>query len=104
MDSLRSVFGSASLDHRTDRAGIMPVIARFYGIIIKMYFKEHGVPHFHAMYGEYNGVFDIDTLEMIEGDLPGRAVRMVREWAGQYQSELSEMWQTQVFRRLPGLE
>ena len=48
----------------------MPVIARFYGILIKMYFKEHGVPHFHAIYAEYNGVFDIQTLEMIEGDLP----------------------------------
>jgi hypothetical protein len=36
----------------------MPVIARFYGIIIKMYFSqsEHGVPHFHAVYGEFNGV------------------------------------------------
>jgi len=50
----------------------MPVIARFYGIIIKMYFSqsEHGVPHFHAVYGEFNAVFNIDTLEMMEGDLP----------------------------------
>lgn len=38
----------------------MPVIARFYGILIKMYFREHGVPHFHAIYGEYNGVFAVD--------------------------------------------
>ncbi len=61
----------------------MPVIARFYGILIKMYFSqsEHGVPHFHAIYGEYNGVFEIQTLEMLEGDLPGRAQRLVREWA-----------------------
>ena len=51
----------------------MPVIARFYGIVIKMYFLDHGVPHFHALYGEYNGVFDIDTLEMLVGDLPNRA-------------------------------
>ena len=51
----------------------MPVIARFYGITVKMYFREHGVPHFHAVYGEFNGVFDVSTLEMIEGDLPGRA-------------------------------
>lgn len=53
----------------------MPVIARFYGIIIKMYFSqsEHGVPHFHAIYGEFNAVFAIESLEMIEGDLPGRA-------------------------------
>ena len=52
---------------------IMPVIAKFYGIVIKMYFKEHGIPHFHALYEEYNGVFDIEALEMMEGDLPRRA-------------------------------
>jgi len=46
----------------------MPIIARFYGILIKMYFKEHGVPHFHSIYGEFDGVFNVKTLEMIEGD------------------------------------
>ena len=82
----------------------MPVIARFYGILIKMYFREHGVPHFHAIYGEYNAVFDLNTLEMIEGDLPQRAFHLVREWAGCYQSDLLEMWQTQQYKKLPGLE
>ncbi len=82
----------------------MPVIARFYGIIVKMYFREHGVPHFHALYGEFNGVFEIETLDIIEGDLPGRADRLIREWAQQYQKDLLEMWRTQHFRRLPGLE
>ena len=82
----------------------MPVIARFYGILIKMYFREHGVAHFHAIYGEFNGVFDIHTLEMIEGDLPGRAKRMIHEWAQLYRSELLEMWKSQNYKRLPGLE
>lgn len=82
----------------------MPVIARFYGILIKMYFREHGVPHFHAIYAEFNGVFDIQTLDMIEGDLPQRAERLIREWAQRHQRELQEMWQTQKFRQLPGLE
>ena len=73
----------------------MPVIARFYGILIKMYFREHGVPHFHALYGEYNAVFDIQTLEAIEGDLPSRAYQMpLRDWASLYQTELLQMWQT----------
>lgn len=84
----------------------MPVITRFYGIIIKMYFSqsEHGIPHFHALYGEYNAIFDIQTLNMLEGDLPVRAQRLVREWAEQYQHELLHMWQTNEFKRLPGLE
>ncbi len=82
----------------------MPVIARFYGILIKMYFREHGVPHFHAIYGEYNGVFELSGLEMIEGDLPQRAQRLVREWAAKYKMELSAMWESQDFRQLPGLD
>jgi len=82
----------------------MPVIARFYGILIKMYFREHGAPHFHAIYGEFNGVFEVTTLEMIEGDLPPRAQRLVRDWAEQYKDELQRMWETQDYKKLPGLE
>ena len=48
-----------------------------------MCFREHGVARFHSTYGEYNGVFDINSLEMIEGDLPQRAEQLVREWAEQ---------------------
>lgn len=52
----------------------MPVIARFYGMTIKMYLlgKEHNPPHIHALYGDYNGIIDIQTLDMMEGDLPGK--------------------------------
>jgi hypothetical protein len=69
-----------------------------------MYFKEHGIPHFHALYAEYNGVFEIDSLEMIEGDLPNRAQRMVKELDELYKDDLLEMWKTQEFKKLPGLE
>ncbi len=84
----------------------MPVIARFYGVVIKMYFSqsEHGVPHFHAVYGEFNAVFNIQTLEMIEGDLPARAQRLVKEWSAQYQQELLRMWSSNEFKQLPGLD
>jgi hypothetical protein len=82
----------------------MPVITRFYGILIKMYFKEHGVPHFHAVYAEFNGVFDIRTLEMIERDLPRRAQKLIRDWAKPYQEELLKMWKKKEYKPLPGLE
>lgn len=84
----------------------MPVITRFYGIIIKMYFsqKEHGVPHFHAIYGERNGVFSIESLDMIEGDLPVRCQKLIFEWANLYRNELLDIWRTQNFRPLPSLE
>jgi len=84
----------------------MPVIARFYGIIIKMYFSqsEHGIPHFHAVYGEYNAVYNIQTLEMMEGDMPTRAQRLIMDWASQYKQDLLHMWENNQFRQLPGLE
>ena len=69
-----------------------------------MYFREHGVPHFHAIYGEFNGVFVVDSLEMIEGDLPGRAQKLVLEWAERYRDELRQMWEAQEYKALPGLE
>ncbi len=82
----------------------MPLVTKFYGISIKMYFREHGVPHFHAIYAEYNGVFNIQTLEMIEGDLSTRAQKLIREWAEPYQADLLRMWDSQDFRKLPGLK
>lgn len=82
----------------------MPEIARFYGIIIKLFFGDHPPPHFHAVYGEYVGIFDINTLEMFEGDLPARAKKLVLEWAKSNQRDLLEIWNTQEFRKLPPLK
>lgn len=84
----------------------MPVIARFYGVVIKMYFRqsEHNPPHIYAIYGEYIGAIDIRTADMIEGDLPKRALKMVQEWVSQHEQELMNMWKTQEFTELPPLE
>ena len=59
----------------------MPVIARFYGMIVKMYLqgKEHGIPHIHVIYGECAGVVDVQTGKMLEGDLPQKARSMIEE-------------------------
>lgn len=84
----------------------MPEITRFYGIIIKMFFKpkEHEPSHIHALYGEYVGEFNIRTYEMIQGDLPVRAQALVKEWLETYQEDLQEMWDTQSIRKLPPLK
>lgn len=60
--------------------------------------------HFHALYAEYNGVFEIDFLEMIEGNLPNRAQKLDKEWAAMYKNDLIEMWGKQKFKKLPGLK
>lgn len=59
----------------------MPRISEFFGIIIRMYHREHPPPHFHAKYAEHPASFSIDTLELIEGSLPRRAHAIVIEWA-----------------------
>ena len=71
----------------------MPEISRFYGIIIRMYFDEHPPPHFHAFYGEYEALININTLGIISGKLPGRALGLMMEWALLHQDELRELWQ-----------
>jgi len=68
-----------------------------------MYFSDHFPPHIHAIYGEFNALFDINTLEIIEGDLPTRAKKLVEDWAKEYQQELIKMWDEQKIKRLPDL-
>lgn len=84
----------------------MPEICRFYGIIIKMFFKpkEHEPSHIHAIYGEHVGIFNIQTSEMTEGDLPPRAKALVSEWIEKYRSELLKMWDSQNIIKLPPIE
>ncbi|WP_219725806.1 DUF4160 domain-containing protein [Cylindrospermopsis raciborskii] len=74
------------------------------GIIIKLFFADYPPAHFHAIYGEYNAIFNLETLEFIEGDLPNRAIKMVVEWASLYQGELLKMWKDQEFSKLPPLK
>ena len=83
----------------------MKEITRFYGIIIKLLMtKKNSPPCFYAEYDAFRGSFDIQTLEMIEGDLPDRVQLFVKEWGRQYKSEILRMWCTRTLRKLPPLE
>lgn len=70
----------------------MPEISRFYGIIIKMYYEDHTPPHFHALYGEYEALVNINTSVVFAGRLPLRALGLVIEWASLHQGELKSLW------------
>ncbi len=71
----------------------MPVISRFYGIAIRMYFSDHAPPHFHAIYAGEEAVVAIATGEVLRGSLPERALRLVREWAEMHRIELEANWE-----------
>lgn len=84
----------------------MPVLSRFYGIIIRMYFQqaEHNPPHIHAIYGEDMAAVTIQSGEVLEGHLPPKALSMVQEWIALHKDELLTMWETQEFQSLSPLE
>ena len=84
----------------------MPVISKFYGITIKIYFmqNEHNPPHLHAIYGEYLSAIDIKSLKVLEGDLPDKALNLVKEWMEKNRNELMDIWESQNFRKIKPLE
>lgn len=84
----------------------MPVLSRFYGIVIRMYFlqSEHNPPHIHAIYNDDVAAIDFMTGEVLEGFLPAKALAMVLEWIDLNRDALREIWETQEFKKLPPLE
>ena len=71
----------------------MPEISRFLGIIITMFHNDHNPPHFHVRYGNYKAMVSIETLTILEGELPSRVRGLVVEWASLHQDELKEDWE-----------
>ena len=70
----------------------MPIISVFFGIIIRMCYKEHEPGHFHAEHQGQQGKFDFSG-EMTIGNIQSRtALRLIREWAVLHQAELLENW------------
>ena len=70
----------------------MPEISRFFGIVIRMFYNDHAPPHFHAEYGEHEALVEIESLEVYAGDLPRRALALVREWAALHRDQLRLDW------------
>ncbi|HEX8744587.1 MAG TPA: DUF4160 domain-containing protein [Thermoleophilaceae bacterium] len=71
----------------------MPRISAFHGIVIAMYYREHGVPHFHATHAGEKAAIAIATLDTIAGTLPRSAMRLVRTWAREHREELEKNWE-----------
>jgi hypothetical protein len=70
----------------------MPELCRFFGIIITMFYNDHVPPHFHVRYGEHKAIMAIDSLMLLEGHLPPRALGLVAEWGALHQDELRDNW------------
>jgi len=79
----------------------MPVISKFYGIVIRMLVIRPFVAHFHAIYGNTELIVGVAPIRIIQGDAPRRVREMVLEWAAQHQQELLEAWQSLGAARSP---
>ncbi len=81
----------------------MPKLSEFYGIQIILRYAEgnHTRAHFHARYAEFQAVFAMDTLEILAGSLPIRAMEMTLVWATAHRSELHAAWEAARAGRKP---
>ncbi len=70
----------------------MPIISRFFGILIFMFWREHNPPHFHAKYAEDEIVIEIETGKINGGSMLRRALALVQEWRELHKDELMQDW------------
>ena len=72
----------------------MPIVSQFYGVLIYIYREKQGrhhLPHFHAKYAEYEGVYDFEG-NLLEGNLPRKQHKMAEVWALLHGEELHAAW------------
>lgn len=77
----------------------MPELSRFFGIVIAMYWNDHGMPHFHAKYTNHRASFSIADLTLLEGHLPPRVTALVLEWAFLHRDELQRNWERAMAKK-----
>ena len=87
----------------------MGEISRFYGIIIQMFGNDHNPPHFHAVFNEYRAIVEIETGEILKGNLPGKQLKYIQVWLDIHKEELLENFHSlraekQTFRKIHPLK
>ena len=82
----------------------MPTISMFYGILVSMYVldtQKHHLPHIHVRYAEFKAVIQIPTGDILEGNLPGKQMKLVQAWIALHTDELVADWQLAVAGETP---
>ncbi len=73
----------------------MPIVSQFYGIVIRIFFddsEKHHLEHIHAQYNEYDAVYSIRGIKLLEGTLPKKQHNLVIAWLEIHQEELLTLW------------
>jgi hypothetical protein len=82
----------------------MPTISMFYGILIRMFFRDiekHHLPHIHAEYQGEVAVYSIDNGEVLSGQIPPKKHKLVVAWIEIHQEDLMADWELAVNGRKP---
>ena len=72
----------------------MPIISTFFGIVIRMYYREHEPAHFHAEYQGQHGKFSLDGRMLVGNIRSTTARRLIQEWATAHHGELVANWES----------
>jgi len=86
----------------------MPVIAIFFGIVVRMAYREHEPRHFHAEHQAQYGKFDFDGHQVVGNITALNALELIRQWAQLNRAALETNWSKikagQPLDRIPPLE
>ena len=86
----------------------MPIISTFFGIIVRMYFADHGPPHIHVEYQGHEALIAISDGSIVQGELPRRALALVKQWCLDHRAELEQNWANaqalKSLNRIPGAD
>src|ERR1700733_5238664 len=72
--------------------GVVPTIAYFLGIAVRMFFNDHDPPHFHVRYQQFRARVRIEDGKIIDGRLPPTVERLVKEWTDLRRDALTKNW------------
>ena len=82
----------------------MPTISMFYGILIRMFFKDtekHSLPHIHAEYQGQVAVYSIPDGKLLAGSMDSRKEKLIAAWIEIYRDDLMADWQLAVNGKTP---
>ncbi len=82
----------------------MPTISMFYGILIKMFFRDidkHKTPHIHAEYQGATAVYSIPDGELLAGKIPPQKQKIVIAWIEIHKDDLIADWSLAVNGKTP---
>lgn len=79
----------------------MPIIAAFFGMVIRVFHADHPPPHVHVEYGEWAAIVQISDGKVLQGRLPPRLLRLLREWLCERRANVLRTWEDAQAHRSP---